>query len=262
MKELTFHNISIWKVYCIWLRYVKLFIRAGIINSLGPVTEPVLYFLTFQYGLSRVTETIMYESTVIPYIDFLLSGMLPISIMLSSIFDASYYTYIQIHERKLWTLFISGPLQLSEVYLGTFLWYVTRSLLTAMIVFLIGLGIGGLSFVHLFKVFPFLVLSAFFFSAFGIFCASLVKNMYQLNLPVFYFVLPMYALCGGYFPNTNFPKILFWISEALPLTMLVDLSRWPLAIPKGFSFKIITTVVLTFFFMWSGYERIKKKLVF
>jgi lipooligosaccharide transport system permease protein len=44
--------------------------------------------------------------------------------------------------------------------------------------------------------------------------------------------VPMFTLCGTYFPRTTLPSGLGYVASVLPLASVVDLLRWPLGLPS------------------------------
>jgi lipooligosaccharide transport system permease protein len=69
----------------------------------------------------------------------------------------------------------------------------------------------------------------------GLFTAGTVRTVDQINVPIFLLIVPMFTLCGTYFPRSTLPPVLGSIAGVLPLASLVDLLRWPLGLP-GFWF--------------------------
>jgi lipooligosaccharide transport system permease protein len=65
----------------------------------------------------------------------------------------------------------------------------------------------------------------------GLCTAGTVRTIDQINVPIFLFIVPMFTLCGTYFPRTTLPPVLGNIAGVLPLASIIDLLRWPLGLP-------------------------------
>lgn len=78
---------------------------------------------------------------------------------------------------------------------------------------------------------PLLILGSLLFSVMGLCTAGTVRTIDQINVPIFLFIVPMFTLCGTYFPRTTLPPVLGNIAGVLPLASIIDLLRWPLGLP-------------------------------
>ncbi|MEN9235607.1 MAG: ABC transporter permease, partial [Gloeomargarita sp. GMQP_bins_25] len=121
----------------------------------------------------------------------------------------------------------------SEVFLGDWLWAATRGLLAGLTTGLVIVLLGLYPAVGLLLSLPWLVLGALLFGGIGLVTAGLVRTVDQVNVPTFLVIVPMFTLCGTYFPRDNLPPLLGFLAQLLPLSALVDLLRWPLAWPPA-----------------------------
>src|SRR5690606_11900323 len=66
------------------------------------------------------------------------------------------------------------------------------------------------------------------FGSMGLLTAGLVKQIDQINVPVFLFMIPMFTFSGTFFPRENMPEVIGFLASLLPLSQLVDLMRLPI----------------------------------
>ena len=76
------------------------------------------------------------------------------------------------------------------------------------------------------------MLGSLLFGAFGLLVTGVVRKVDQVNVPIFLAIIPMFTLCGTYFPRSTLPPLLGAFAGILPLASLVDLLRWPLGLPQ------------------------------
>ncbi|MEN9246260.1 MAG: ABC transporter permease, partial [Thermostichales cyanobacterium SRBZ-1_bins_19] len=82
----------------------------------------------------------------------------------------------------------------------------------------------------------------------------------HVNVPIFMLLIPMFTICGTYFPRENLPEWLQRIAVLLPLSPLVDLLRWPLAWDPWWGLKLGMLVLLLVAIAGAAYRTIYRKL--
>ena len=213
----------------IWRRNFLVWQKLAVASVLGNIADPLITLVAFGYGLGSLLKTV----NGIPYIQFLASGSICMSIMMAASFEALYSTFSRMHVQKTWDALLNAPLELDDVVLAEMLWAATKSLFsgTAILLVIFGLGIGLHPLTLL--VWPLLFLIGMTFASIGLIVNAVAKGS---DFYTYYFTLvltPMIFLSGVYYPTTQLPDWLQLISKCLPLSAAVSLIRplilgqWP-----------------------------------
>ncbi len=224
-------GVSGWGVYSVWRRHLKVYQNTWLVNSLPPLSEPIIYLVAFGFGLSPLIPQLSYQGKEVSYLQFIGSGMIAVGVLFQSFFEGAYGSFIRLQFQKTWQALLTAPLTFTEVFLGDWLWAATRGTLAGVTTGLVVVGLRLYPPLALLGSLPLLMLGALLFGGIGLLTAGLVRTVDQINVPIFLVVVPMFALCGTYFPRDNLPPLLGGIARFLPLSALIDLLRWPLAWP-------------------------------
>jgi lipooligosaccharide transport system permease protein len=238
-------TITVWGVYAVWRRHVKVFQNTWIVNFLPPILEPVVYLISFGVGLSPLIGHVVYADRSISYLEFLAPGMIAAGALYPSFFEGSYGTFIRLRFEKVWQAMLTTPLSFTEVFLGDWLWAATRGTVVGLITGLIAVLWGLYSIWHLLLSVPLIALGSLLFAAIGLFTAGSVKTIDQVNIPIFLLIIPMFTFCGTYFPRETLPPPMRMIADILPLSALTDLLRWSIGVPEFWSLKLMWILVCT-----------------
>ena len=112
---------------------------------------------------------------------------------------------------------ILSPLEPSQIVVGEVLWGATKGTLSAVGVVLVAGLFGHLDSFMFFPALIIIFLSSLMFAAFGMAVTSFVKNYDQIIYPTSGLIVPMSLLSGTYFPLTNLPFGLDYLSYLMPL---------------------------------------------
>ncbi len=205
----------------VWQRNFLVWRKLAIASVLGNVAEPLITLIAFGYGLGSLLK----EINGVPYIAFLASGSICMSVMMASSFEALYSAFSRMHVQKTWEALLNTPLALDDIVLAEMLWAATKSLIPGMAILavLFGLGIG----LHptTFLVPPLLFIIGMTFASIALIVNALAK---AYDFFTYYFTLvltPMIFLSGVYYPTTQLPAWLQTLAALLPLSAAVDLVR-------------------------------------
>ena len=205
----------------VWQRNFLVWKKLAIASVLGNVAEPLITLIAFGYGLGSLLK----EINGVPYIAFLASGSICMSVMMASSFEALYSAFSRMHVQKTWETLLNTPLALDDIVLAEMLWAATKSLISGMAILavLFGLGIG----LHptTFLVPPLLFIIGMTFASIALIVNALAK---AYDFFTYYFTLvltPMIFLSGVYYPTTQLPAWLQTLAALLPLSAAVDLVR-------------------------------------
>jgi lipooligosaccharide transport system permease protein len=213
----------------VWRRNFLVWRKLAVASVLGNIAEPLITLVAFGYGLGSLVKVV----DGIPYIQFLASGSICMSIMMASSFEALYSAFSRMHVQKTWDALMNAPLALDDVILAEMLWAATKSLMSGLailcVMFVLGIGVHPQTLL----VVPMLFMIGMTFASIGLVVNALARGY---DFFTYYFTLvltPMMFLSGVYFPTTQMPSWLQAVSPLLPLGAAVDLVRplilggWP-----------------------------------
>ncbi|MDB5853572.1 MAG: nodulation protein NodJ [Herminiimonas sp.] len=213
----------------IWRRNFLVWRKLAVASVLGNIADPLITLIAFGYGLGSLVQTV----NGIPYIQFLASGSICMSIMMASSFEALYSAFSRMHVQKTWDALLNAPLDLDDVVLAEMLWAATKAIFSGvailLVMFLLGIGLHP----HTVLVLPVLFLVGMTFASIGL-VVNAVAHGYEFFTYYFTLVLtPMIFLSGVYYPTAQLPGWLQIVSHLLPLSAAVQLVRplilgqWP-----------------------------------
>ena len=215
----------------IWQRNFLVWKKLAVASLLGNVADPLITLIAFGYGLGSLLKQV----DGIPYIHYLASGSICMSIMMAASFEALYSAFSRMHVQKSWDALLNAPLALDDIILAEMLWAATKSLFSGAailgVMFLLGIGLHP----HTVLVLPLLLLIGITFASMGLVINALAQG-YDFFTYYFTMVLtPMIFLSGVYYPTAQLPYWLQMITHILPLNAAVNLVRplvlgmWPAA---------------------------------
>jgi len=205
----------------IWRRNFLVWKKLAIASILGNIADPLITLIAFGYGLGSLLQTV----NGIPYIQFLASGSICMSIMMAASFEALYSAFSRMHVQKTWEALLNAPLALDDVVLAEMLWAATKSLFSGtailLVIFTLGIGLHP----HVLLVPPLLFLIGMTFASIGLIINALARGY---DFFTYYFTLvltPMVFLSGVYYPTSQLPTWLQMFAKVLPLGAAVNLIR-------------------------------------
>ena len=215
LPEFSLRFMPIWqRNFLVWKKLAKA-------SVLGNIADPLITLIAFGYGLGSLLKSI----DGIPYLHYLASGSICMSIMMAASFETLYSAFSRMHVQKTWEALMNAPLSLDDVMLAEALWAATKALISgvAIVVVMFALGIGLHP--HTLLVLPLLFLVGICFSALGLIVNALARGY---DFFTYYFTLvltPMVFLSGVYYPVSQLPEWLEAVSRLLPLRAAVELVR-------------------------------------
>lgn len=165
------------------------------------------------------------SSNDLRYIDFLVPGILAMSIMNSGLIGlaSAFVTY---REKGILRRIKATPFPLSQFIVARIVSQLTIALAQAVVLIglaklLFDLRIDG----NLFNVFVMVILGAIAFLSLGFVISSFAKNQEAADALANAFAFPMLFLAGVFFPVDSAPSWLQPITRAMPLRYLADAMR-------------------------------------
>ena len=218
-----------WRFVPVWRRNFMVWKKLAVASVLGNIADPLITLIAFGYGLGSLLKNI----EGVPYIHYLASGSICMSVMMASSFEALYSAFSRMHVQKSWEALLNAPIELDDVVLAEMLWAATKSMFSGVailgVMFALGIGLHPQTLLVL----PLMFLVGVTFSSLGLVVNALAKGY---DFFTYYFTLiltPMIFLSGVYYPTTQLPLWLQSISNLLPLSAAVNLARplllggWP-----------------------------------
>jgi hypothetical protein len=182
------------------------------------------------------------------YIDFLVPGLLGMSLMGGGMWGVGYVT-VDLRIRKLLKRFLATPMKkrhfLTAIMLSRMFFMVPEVLILLVFSWLFfGVTIHG----NLLVVTGVIVLGAVMFAGIGLLVASRAKTMEAVSGLMNLVMVPMWVMSGIFFSPERFPAALQPIVKALPLTPLIAVLRGVMLADMTASAVLWYVVVLS---LWS-----------
>lgn len=241
MREQT---ITVWGVYTIWHRYALVYRRTWLTNCFAPLCEPITYLLSFGYGLAPLIGQLSYHGKLVSYQEFIAPAMIAVGVLFQSFFEGAYGGFVRFYYHKTWQALLTTPLSFNEIFVAEWLWAGTKGMIAGILTGLVAVVWGIYPLSALFFSLPLIFLGSLVFGGLGLATATLSQSIDQINIPVFLVVVPMFSLCGTYFPRDRLPPLMGRVVDVLPLSAFVDLMRWPLGLPP------LWPLAVTWLFFW------------
>src|SRR6478672_12385004 len=119
-----------WRFLPIWRRNFLVWRKLAVASVLGNIADPLITLIAFGYGLGSLLQTV----DGIPYIQYLASGSICMSVMMAASFEALYSAFSRMHVQKTWDALLNAPLALDDVVLAEMLWAATKALFSGVAV--------------------------------------------------------------------------------------------------------------------------------
>ena len=184
--------------------------------------EPVLYLLSFGYGIGELVGNISTSAGNISYAAYIAPGLLATSAMNGAMFDSTWNVFFKLNESRLYKAMLSTSLGPLDVALGEIAWALMRGGIYATAFTLVLAGLGLVTSWWALLAVPAAIIVAFGFASFGMAITSYMKSHHQMNFFEI-FLLPMFLFSGAFYPLTVFPGWAQAIIKALPLGQGIEL---------------------------------------
>ena len=214
--------------------------------------EPVLFLLSFGYGLKDLVGDITVAGQPVGYVAFIAPALLATSAMNGAIYDSTMNVFFKLKHDRLYHGMLATSLGPMDVALGEISWALLRGLSYSIGFMAIVAPLGLIPSMWGILAIPAAVLIAFGFASFGMAVTSYMKSYQQLEV-VNVVLLPMFLFSGSFYPLDVFPEWLQTIIRLFPLAHAIDLVRgltlgnisWALA---GHAMYFVVMIVVGLFF--------------
>jgi lipooligosaccharide transport system permease protein len=186
--------------------------------------EPVLYLLSFGYGIGKLLPTIAVGGETIKYAAFIAPALLATSAMNGAIYDSTMNVFFKLNHDRIYHGMLATSMGPLDVALGEIGWALIRGFSYACAFMLVIAPLGLVVSAWGLLAIPAAVLIAFGFASCGMAVTSYMKSFQQLEI-VNMILLPMFLFSGSFYPITVFPQWLQFVVNLLPLSHAIDLVR-------------------------------------
>jgi lipooligosaccharide transport system permease protein len=184
--------------------------------------EPVLYLLSFGYGIGELVGNISTPGGDISYAAYIAPGLLATSAMNGAMLDSTWNVFFKLNESRLYKAMLATSLGPLDVALGEIAWALMRGGIYATAFTAVIAGLGLVTSWWALLAIPAAIIVAFGFASFGMAITSFMKSHHQMNFFEI-FLLPMFLFSGAFYPLTVFPGWAQAIIKALPLRQAIEL---------------------------------------
>jgi lipooligosaccharide transport system permease protein len=214
--------------------------------------EPVLFLLSFGYGLKDLVGDITVAGQPVGYVAFIAPALLATSAMNGAIYDSTMNVYFKLKHDRLYHGMLATSLGPMDVALGEISWALLRGLSYSIGFMAIVAPLGLIPSMWGILAIPAAVLIAFGFASFGMAVTSYMKSYQQLEV-INVVLLPMFLFSGSFYPLDVFPEWLQTVIRLFPLAHAIDLVRgltlgnisWALA---GHAMYFVVMIVIGLYF--------------
>ena len=198
-------------------REVKRTMRVVIQTLIAPAVSAALYIFIFGTVIGSKID----DFAGVPYISFVFPGVLMLSIINASFSSASSALYFMRFTRGIEEMLIT-PFSYLEMLIGFVGAAVTRTLMVAFLILLVGIGFGAVSLVNpLAFVFYVACISAIF-AMLGIIVALWAESFEQLTVLNTFVITPLTYLGGIFYSITMLPPLAAKITVLNPFFYFAD----------------------------------------
>lgn len=220
-------ELGLGKLYAIWLREFKVFLREKS-RLIASTFTPLLWLFVIGEGFGSTTDffgTMDFAADPsIGYQQFIFPGIICMSVIFTSVFFGSYIIW----DRKFDFLksVMVAPVSRTTIFLGKAFGGMTTSLIQAAILLVVGFVIG-IHYTPLSMVFIIIIilLLSFTLTSLGLTLGSHMESLEGFQLIVSFVVFPLYFLSGALFPLNNLPTWLSILTTLDPVTYGVGALR-------------------------------------
>lgn len=195
--------------------------RAWVQNLGAPWSAALLYILIFGHIIgSRITAI-----HGVPYIDFVLPGIVMMNMMASAFSHASFSVFIMTWMRSIDELLVA-PFSYLEMIVGFVVGGVMRAIIVGIGVYLMAIFFTSATIAHFWSMLFYAFFISVIFSFAGMLVALWSKTFEQLSLPTIFIITPLTFLGGVFNSIDMMPAALQWVVRLNPFFYFVDGLRY------------------------------------
>ncbi len=213
------------RVHVLLERSLLAFRNSAWLAVLSGFFEPVLYLLSFGYGLGHLIGKIpLQNGHAVTYAAYIAPGLLATSAMNGAIYDSTWNVFFKLKFDRIYQGMLQTSLGSLDVALGEISWALLRGFAYAVGFMCVVVPVGLITSWWAILAIPAAVLIAFGFASVGMAITSYFTTFQQMDL-VNIAMLPMFLFSGSFYPLTVYPGYLQGILKALPLWQAIAMVR-------------------------------------
>lgn len=253
-------NLS-YRIYYVFLRNLVSYKRFVVPTFLVSLIEPLFYLITFGIGMGAY----MGQFGGKPYLYFLVPGVLVSSVMMSSTFECLYGTFVKMIHEKLYDSLIATPVSAEDAVAGDIAWAVFRGLVSGSLMMLVAILMGIIpgSLPSLLLLLLLMIFVGILFASLAMIVTSVSPSFDFFNYYTELIITPMLFFSGVFFPLDRFPAWMKTLSNFMPLTHAVKISRAVFSgeYDSGLIWNFLVILVLEMIAFYIGIKMMKKRLI-
>lgn len=221
-----------WKhAFAVTRRNASMYKRTWVLSILPNFFEPIFYLWSIGLGVGAYVA----QMRGVSYVEFLVPGLICVSAMNGSSFEATYNVYVRMHYEKMYAVMLTTPIEPEDILVGELLWALARACIYGGIFLLVTLGFGLATPLQALRVLPVIPLSGLLFTALGL---TFTLRVGSIDLFSYYFTMfltPLFLFSDVFFPlEERLSGVWLRVAEVLPLLHPVRLSRFAFyGLPEG-----------------------------
>ncbi len=204
----------------IWFRHALVLRHTWLPSITWYFLEPFMVLLAIGVGIG----TLVSDIDDLPYVRFVVPGIIVGSGMFHAIFECSWGSFFRI-QKGVYETTLTAPVTTLELALGDISWAMSRAIITAICIGTVAAILGWIDTVSSVGVLLAAALTGMQFGALGLIFASLAPNVHILSLTFTVVASPLYFFSGAFFPISVLPGWVQPIVWAAPLTPCVHVAR-------------------------------------
>ena len=239
MNGLTFNRHGVWAIYKFEMARTLRTLWQSLVT---PVITTSLYFVVFGAAIgSRMTEVdgVAYGSFIVP-------GLIMLSLLTQSIFNASFGIHFPKFTGTIYEL-LSAPISSLEIVLGYVGAATSKSIVLGVIILATASLFVPIWILHPVWMIAYLILTAITFSLFGFIIGIWAKGFEQLQFIPMLIVTPLTFLGGAFYSIDMLPPTWRTVTLFNPVVYLVSGFRWSFYESSDVGVGVSLAMTLVFF---------------
>jgi lipooligosaccharide transport system permease protein len=253
-------NLS-YRLFYVFLRNLTSYKRFVVPTFLVSLVEPLFYLVTFGIGMGAYMGYFGGK----PYLHYLVPGVLVSSVMMSSSFECLYGSFVKMVHEKLYDALIATPVSAEDAVAGDILWGASRGLVSGALMMIVAavMGILPASVPRALALLVFMIFIGVLFGSLATIVTSVSPSFDFFSYYTELVITPMLFFSGVFFPLDRFPPWMRTLSEFLPLTHAVRISRSLFSGEpgSGLGWRVLLLVVLEAIAFSVGVKMMKRRLI-
>lgn len=206
------------------------------------------FFQQFQLQASQAPtlfqlNTEQLEGKSVRYVDFLVPGIIAMTIMQLGIFGTAF-AIVDAKQKGVLKRVIATPIRPWQYVLGNMVARLVLSMTQAAILVTVAILVFDVQFNNWIWLISLIVLGNMVFLSLGLFISGLAKTVESVPVLANLIAFPMLLLGGIFFPTTSLPEWLKLIVDKLPIAVLADLMRSTVTLDKTMSEVYVQLLIL------------------